>query len=235
MRLSASILLLMVAACQNAQPERNSAPENNLLCKALPGKTETIKPTASGIQYFPPSFGKIMHACNFKGYPECFPEVSAFENEWYSKHWEFAQEPSVYRLSGSTKSAQNTILRFTWLPTFNHPVIIRFEITPGSTTMIAKELSGAGGYDPGTIKRQMTRKLDSKEARRLTQFMATESPFDEPPAKCELGADGSQWILERASNGAYDYANRWSPQTGSMRDFGTLALQLTGWKFEEVY
>ncbi|MBY8825100.1 hypothetical protein [Sphingomonas colocasiae] len=65
--------------------------------------------------------------------------------------------------------------------------------------------------------------------------MATAIPFHEPPTKCELGADGSQWMLERASNGAYDYANRWSPQNGSMRDFGILALQLTGWKLEEVY
>lgn len=235
MRLAAIILILPLAACGNNQPSESHAPENNALCKVLPGKTDTINPTKSGVQYFPPSFGKTMHVCNFKGYPECFPKVSAFENEWYSKHWEAAREPSLYQISKGQESAQGGILRFTWLPTFHHPVTVRFEIEPGSTTMIAKELSGAGGYEPGKINRQITRTLNSAEARQLAEAMAKASPFNEPPAKCELGLDGSQWMLERVERGSYDYASRWSPQKGAMRDFGMLALRLTGWKFEEIY
>lgn len=236
MRLSASILLLTLAGCHGAKTERSSALDSDPLCKMLPGKVESISPTKSGTQYFPPSFGRIMHICNFKGYPECFPKVSSFENDWYSKHWEAAQEPSLYQLSkGGSKPAQISVLRFTWLPTFHHPVIVRIEVAPGFTTIIAKELSGAGGYDPGTIKRQIARTLSSAEARQLADAMAKASPFNEPPAKCELGLDGSQWMLERYDKGGFDYASRWSPQKGSMHDFGMLALNLTGWKFEEIY
>lgn len=101
--------------------------------------------------------------------------------------------------------------------------------------MIAKELTGAGGYEPGTINRQITRTLNSAEARQLAEAMAKASPFNEPPANCELGLDGSQWMLERTERGSYDYASRWSPEKGAMRDFGMLALKLTGWKFEEIY
>jgi hypothetical protein len=235
MRLTAIILILALAACGNDQPSGGYASENSSLCKVLPGKADSISPTKSGIQYFPPSFGKIMHVCNFKGYPECFPKVSAFENERYSKHWEAAQEPSLYQISEGNESAHGSVLRFTWLPTFHHPVVVRFEISPGSTTLIAKELSGAGGYEPGTINRQINRKLNSAEARQLTEAMAKASPFNEPPAKCELGLDGSQWMLERTDKDGYDYASGWSPENGPMRDFGMLALKLTGWKFEEIY
>lgn len=235
MKQIACVLPLMLAACQDTQTVQNKSTDSDLVCRMLPGKSETIRPTKSGIQYLPPSFGKIMHTCNFKGYPECFPKVSNFESEWYSKHWEAAQEPSLYEISKFRRSAHGRVLRFTWLPTFHHPVIIRFETSPNSTTLLAKELSGAGGYEPGTINRQINRKLAPAEIRQINEAMAKMSPFNEPPANCELGLDGSQWMLERADKGSYDYASRWSPQNGAMRDFGMLALQLTGWKFEEIY
>lgn len=225
----------MLAACHDAQQVRDNNTESNSLCRMLPGKSEVINPTKSGVQYLPPSFGKIMHSCNFKGYPECFPKISKYESEWYSKYWEAAQEPSLYEISNANKSTQGSVLRFTWLPTFHHPVIIRFEMSPDSTTLIAKELSGAGGYEPGTISRQINRKLNSVEVRQVAEAMAKASPFSEPPANCVQGLDGSQWMLERADMGSYDYASRWSPEQGAMRDFGLLALQLTGWKFEEIY
>jgi hypothetical protein len=233
--LATSILPLSLVACSDSQQQRYSSEESKQLCKILPGKSETIRPTKSGVQYLPPSFGSVMHICNFKGYPECFPKISNFENEWYSKHWEAAEEPSLYEFSNTKRTAHHTVLRFTWLPTFHHPVIVRFEMISGSMTLVAKELSGAGGYEPGSIKRQISRQLSPVEVRQVTEAMAKASPFGEPPLNCELGNDGSEWMLERAESGGYEYASRWSPDKGSMRNFGLLALRMTGWKFEEIY
>jgi hypothetical protein len=231
----ASGLLLMLAACQGDKTAQMSNADSETFCRMLPDKSETLGRSKAGIQYFPRSFGKVMHVCNFKGYPECFPKVSQFENEWYSKHWDAAQEPSVYEMSKDRETENSTVLRFTWLPTFHHPVIVRFEMSPESSTMSAKELSGAGGYEPGSISREINRKLNSSETRQLKDAMAKASPFNEPPVNCELGLDGSQWMLESADKGNYHFAQRWSPEDGAMRDFGILALKLTGWKFEEIY
>lgn len=232
--LAASIPPLMLAAC-TAQQVPTSNEENNALCRMLPGKSEAIRSSKSGIQYLPPSFGKVMHICKFKGYPECFPKISNFESEWYSNHWEAATEPSLFEISNAQKYAGDSVLRFTWLPTFHHPVIVRFETSAGTTNFIAKELSGAGGYEPGSISRQINRKLSSLEEHQVERAMARASPFNEPPENCGGGTDGSRWILERARKGSYEYADRWSPQKGAMRDFGLLTLKLTGWEFEEIY
>lgn len=69
----------------------------------------------------------------------------------------------------------------------------------------------------------------------MIEAMTKASPFSEPPLNCELGLDGSEWMLERAESGSYEYASRWSPEKGSMRDFGLLALKMTGWKFQRIY
>jgi hypothetical protein len=234
MRLLAIILIFSLVACGRGQRESNLASENNPLCAVLPGKRQIIGPSKSGVQYFPPSFGKPSHVCNFKGYPECFPKVGTFESEWYAGHWEAAHEPSLYMMPDGKPSAGHIIVRFTWLPTFHHPVIIRFDISPNGTDLIAKELSGAGGYEPGTIKRTLTRKLEASEARRLAETLKN-APFGEPSADCSLGLDGSQWTLERANGSSYEYVTRWSPKHGPVRDFGMVALKMTGWKFEEIY
>jgi len=111
-------------------------------------------------------------------------------------------------------------------------VFVRFTITGDRATLIAKELSGAGGYEPGTISRQVERDLSEREMQALSRILKQTAVLDLPPVDCMLGADGSQWIVEAADNEGYKYINRWSHNFGPIHDFGIFALKLTGWRYE---
>jgi hypothetical protein len=43
-----------------------------------------------------------------------------------------------------------------------------------------------------------------------------------------VGNDGASWIVEGVKNGTYHMADRWSPQSGSVRAIGLLMLQDLG-------
>jgi hypothetical protein len=56
------------------------------------------------------------------------------------------------------------------------------------------------------------------------------------PAKlCDIGLDGSQWLLEAADSHGYHFVDRFSPESGGVRDLGLALLRLTGWEFKPIY
>jgi hypothetical protein len=117
-------------------------------------------------------------------------------------------------------------------------VVIRVEVERGrGARLIAKELSGHGGYGPGEISRHLERKLSPDEARRLDSALARTRLLTWPARDCSglLGIDGSQWIVEALDRTGYRLVDRWSPERGPMRDVGELMLGLTGWQYGEVY
>jgi hypothetical protein len=204
-------------------------------CAMLPGEDSTIKSSKRGINYFPESFGKPTQVCEHAGYPECIPTIDPVENEWYPKHWDAADEPSLYERSTKTISADASTLRFTWLPTFDHPVIVRIERSGSNARLVAKKLSGHGGYEPGIIEQKIDRPLTSLELARLDLILSKTKILETRATNCDLGTDGSQWIVEGVDSKGYVFVNRFSPNTGPVRAFGDFALNLTGWDVRGRY
>ncbi len=160
--------------------------------------------------------------------------VSEFENSWYSRHLAAAKESSLYRQARGRSPAAT--LRFTWLPTFTHPVVVRVEWNAGRHgRLVAKQLSGAGGYDPGTIARTIDRSLTAGEAAKIKALLARTRFFALPVTACDRGLDGSEWLFERTDRAGYSLVKRWSPERGPARQLGETLLGLTGWKFSEIY
>jgi len=140
-------------------------------------------------------------------------------NVWYSKTLTAMKEPVLANYEGDTE-----IYRFTWLRTFNNPIAIRIQRTKDSIILIAKKLSGAGGYDPGQLITDTTLTLSLKN-------------WDEVQAKIKQinfwilsietdfrGNDGAEWILEGSTEGFYHFTTRWSEGKGSA--YGNLCLYL---------
>jgi len=125
--------------------------------------------------------------------------------------------------------------RFTWLPSFHAAVVVRLEREEAHPRLVAKVLSGAGGYEPGTVARDTTVSLTESEWAALTRRVrATELwvvPQLEPPSTA-TGLDGAQWILEGVRGGRYNVADRWSPQRdgpyANHRAVGELLLLRSG-------
>ncbi|NML07780.1 hypothetical protein [Sphingomonas sp. G-3-2-10] len=184
--------------------------------------------------YFPPALATTPLSCRDNGRP--MPILSDFENGWFSKHLRAAQEPSLYVAARKPPSGDDFILRFTWLRTFHAPVVIRVEPVPGGGfRLAARQLSGAGGYDPGKIAKRVDRAMTAAEVQGLRGVMARNAIFDQAPANCELGMDGSEWIIEGVDRAGYRFFKRWSPDDGAIRAVGLHLIGLSGWSFKDVY
>ncbi len=157
-----------------------------------------------------------------------------FQQRWFSSHLAAAAErPLVAQARGADAGM---VLRFIWLPTFDNPVIVRLEgATHETPTLVAIRLSGAGGYDPGNVADRLERPLTGDEWARIQNFLARSHLLDQQPADCTLGLDGSEWIVEAIDREGYHFIKRWSPENGAMHEFGSLLLELTGWRFDDVY
>jgi hypothetical protein len=185
--------------------------------------------------YFSPELFKLSYSCNWGSGAKKVAVLSEFESEWFSEHLRAADESSLYQDSRASRSSARETFRFTWLRTFHPPVVVRVEIDGQNGRLIGKQLSGAGGYDPGHLARKVERRLTAVEIERLYGLIAKTRPFEMGLPGCELGTDGAVWIIEGIDRMGYHFVKRWSPDGGPVREVGDYLISLTGWQYKEVY
>ena len=123
-----------------------------------------------------------------------------FLRDWYSKHLFAAGETSL------RVSSADEVYRFTHLPSFRHPLVIRVEDRDGRRRIIAKELDGAGGYEPGRLVIDRHRELTPAEWRQVQAELIGMRFGALPKHECESRGhpdDGFVWILEGKWNSNY--------------------------------
>lgn len=203
----------------------------------LAGFAATYFADRYSVVYFPPSFSRTRWVCQWSDGDRYYENtISDLEAEWYPSHWRSAQEPSLYEASLIPAHSHAGSYRFTWLRTFDAPVIVRVdEGVDGSMRLTAKQLGGTGGYGPGGIQKQVARNLANDERDRLKQVLSGAAVFSLPAVGCDRMTDGARWIVEADEAGQYRYVNRHSPENGPVREVGLAFLGLTGWKFARVY
>lgn len=164
-----------------------------------------------------------------------------FSARWYGEQLRALKEPSLFEAF----HGDDTVYRFTWLRTFHHPIAVRLTIhSGGNATLTSKMASGAGGYKPGKLILNSTRELGAQDVGRVLALitvmkfwmMPTEPVPDciDGGKECSVGPDGAQWILEGRRGGEYHVVERWSPESGSLRELGLLlACALGGIKIPE--
>jgi hypothetical protein len=135
-----------------------------------------------------------------------------FDARWFAKHLRAMGEPSL--LQDSRDDALESY-RFLCLPTFSHPIAIRLRIRPhGPNDLVATELSGEGGYEPGKIAQRKIVALPEKQAQEFLQLVQ-KSDFWSLPTKGEgtpnvIVLDATEWILEGVKGGKYHVVVRLS-------------------------
>jgi hypothetical protein len=204
-------------------------PFNEPLCRAPDQSLESQRGTGIADNYFPAQFAKPSEDCGYPVGP--VPIVSKFERDWFAGEWRAASESSFYE-AAQCKTVPEFALRFSYIPSFDRPMFIRVQSDRNGLSLIAKELSGDGGYDPGTLARSKKIRLTDKQASELKEMLISESLFEEPPATCEQGFDGSEWIFEMVDKDEYRMVKRWSPASGPAHDLGQLLIRLSGWGVE---
>jgi hypothetical protein len=135
------------------------------------------------------------------------------------------------------------IYRITFIPTFYNPIKIRVEKHGNEYVLIAKRLSGQGGYDAGKLKTEKRRRLRPQEWDCLLDLLKEagfwELPYSEkkpePNKKGEetICLDGSEWVIEGVRNGQYHAVNRYCPEVKSFEAIGLYLAEISGLRVKE--
>ncbi len=162
-----------------------------------------------------------------------FPKNKIDESRanWYSKHLRKMNEPILYTVTNK----KIEIYRFTWLRTFHHPIMIRVYQSGEKGFLIAKELSGAGGYEPGELKHNVKRRLTKKGWQNILVHVKRSSFWSLKSNIDDGGLDGARWIMEGVKKGKYHMVDRFSPEKGSYRELCLYLLKLSGLKVKRIY
>jgi hypothetical protein len=160
---------------------------------------------ASNTQFFPKS---IDHA-----------GMHGLKNHWYSMQLQGLDEPSLFALAGKTTAQAYRLL---WLRTFHHPIAVRVDIEPDGTGVLTTKMgSGAGGYSPGKLVQNSSRKLDGVEVKQFLALIERVGFWTAAnPVTDQTGTDGSQWVIEGLKSGNYHVIDRWSPHQGPAHEIG---------------
>ena len=152
---------------------------------------------------------------------------------------------SVFResqvVSASNPSVE--VYRIFIVPTFYHPLSIRVEKSGKDYVLVAKRLSGQGGYGWGNLKYEKRRRLSEREWRLLLNLLAEASFWTLPTADKEfepnekgevtLCLDSTSWILEGVNDDKYHVVDRYCPDRKGVKEIGLYMVKLTKWKIRE--
>jgi hypothetical protein len=178
--------------------------------------------------------------------PRYFPDIDGFKAQWYARQLQALQEKSLC----CDSSSRGRVVRFVWLRSFQHPVVIRLdEMKPGNWRVLTKTGTGTGGGAPGTVATVNERTLSARDAAamralfkasswfwRTASAQATTTAGDCAPAKTcvTVAGDGSQWIVEVRDGSRYHYVDRWSPKDGPVHDIGERFIALSQQDFGAI-
>lgn len=192
-------------------------------CKKNADVNNNLRENGNVVNYFP---DKIFNERD---------DLNAFTDEWYSKQLSALEEPSIYE---QRNDDSQQVFRFTWLRTFHHPVSIRLRIRKDGTGLLyVKMTDGAGGYEPGRIKKNLMKDIDEESVKSFQKLLNNEGFWKLPSIQEVIGCDGAQWIIEGLSNRRYHLVDRWSPEEGGVRKIGLHLLDLSGLPIpvEDIY
>ena len=208
----------------------------NSLLLALALASAPTPETRPEVPYFPPAFVLPTVSCGDTAPATRISILDDFAARWYSAHLAAAQEPSLYFASTRKAGPVGAVVRFTWLRSFHAPVFVRVDgLGTSRVRLVAKQLSGKGGYAPGSITKSLVRRLTPDENRSVQSALMRTGVLSMPSRNCDIGVDGAQWIIEAVNRKGYHFVDRQSPTSGGDYEMGLVLLRLTGWQFQPVY
>jgi len=146
-----------------------------------------------------------------------------FLNDWYSRHLHAMSESPLAALVDEEES-----YRFLWLRSFHRPVVVRMWRSGARYFIVAKRLTGRGGYDPGTLDLYWARSLSENDWDAFLLNLEHATYWDMQTEDLSMMTDGAQWIMEGYREGHYHVVDRQSPQESAYRDACLFLLRQSG-------
>jgi hypothetical protein len=199
------------------------------------GAWAALAAAAAASGYFPAELTQPRMICDATRPAIRSAVLSAHEAERFGAFLAAAGEPVL--APGGAKIGGD-VVRFTWLRSFDAPIVIRVERRGKSAHLVAIRLTGQGGYAVGTVAERVERDLTGEEAAALRDAVAGSDVAELPPKQCDRDVvpDGAVWLFEQTDRKAdYRFVIRKAEDQGAMRGLGLHLLALAGWSAEKVY
>jgi len=103
------------------------------------------------------------------------------------------------------------------------------EEADGRLRMVAKRLSGKGGYDPGKLKDQKDRWLTPDERVRFQEALRSVEFVLVAPVECTGVLDGEVLVLEQNQDRHYAIGQRFWEMRQPMAKMSALLSEFAGW------
>lgn len=203
-------------------------------CAARVSNGQTAAQDEFAAGYFPANFADPVPVCGGNEYPR----IGEVEEEWYPAQLAAACEPSLHKVSQSVIGQGDFMLRLSLMPSFAPSTFVTVEKASGDYTLTIRQMSGAGGYDPGEILRSKRVKLTRDEGEEIER-LAARAFITDLRERQEAAADGEQmcfgmfdgttWLIEQADSSGYRLIEQVSPSRGTSFDLGMRMVELSGW------
>lgn len=158
-------------------------------------------------------------------FAKSYPGSDEARRRWYSTSLLRMAEPSLS--CGDWQGVET--YRFLWLQSFAHPIAVRVTRQGRRTELLAVQLSGIGGGDPGAVLQRVRKELSIVDWGLLESALWRSGFWSLPTSGNMYGLHGEQWVVEGRRNESYHIVDRWSPPEGAYRDLGLFFFDLAGW------
>lgn len=140
--------------------------------------------------------------------------VTNGKESWFARHLRAMDEPAL-GAPRANAAAGVSELRVLVLPTWGHPVAVRYTFDTNGTTRRAVKLCGAGGYEPGIVGIDATSAVAPADASALLAALDASGYWTMPAEEEIYGLDGSEVLVETVRDGEHRVRARWTPEYDS--------------------
>jgi len=173
--------------------------------------------------FFDPSLYQNDYPCSLSDREPSGP-LDDYIESWFAAPLRVAGERPLYLQDSSRK----TTLRFTFLPAFVDPVIVRIDDLYGDNPRLtATRYVGQVHVEAGA--NHLVRDLSRDELAPIVSLIKNSTVLDLPPDSCLSGADGVVYLIEAQGPDGYRFINRWAVEEGAVYDLANAMYRLTGW------
>lgn len=205
-----------------------------------PLKTDSLNiPAGPGMYYFPIELlidtinTYYGHTVRDNGFVTRRTDQAHFNEWWYSNKLYKSREPVLYN-----GWFEHEIYRFTWLRSFDEPVVIRIENKEDSIRLFVKMLDYDDFYVSNEIILNDTIVLNASQWTEFTEKLKKIDFWSIDPIENThgaIGTDGAQWILEGLKDGEYHMVDRWNGKNKVTGEGCLYLIQISGLEIENIY
>jgi hypothetical protein len=174
--------------------------------------------------FFDPVLYRTNYPCSLEARETPGPLDSDIES-WFAAPLRSVGERPLW----NAKTDGKTTLRFTFLPAFVEPVIVRIDDLYGpSPRLTATRHVDQVHVDAGPD--HFVRNLSQEDVAPLIALISNSAVLDLLPDSCLVGGtDGMIYLIEASGPDGYRFINRWAVQEGEVYELANAMYRLTGW------